>query len=153
MDFLKVAKAVLDITEGIITFGDGEECEKMRTLSDLSSFFNKNLEHYKALYESIEWGLPSYLNEARIAMETLFVSPLISSESWLQKWAEGRESMVSQKEIGLKGRPLSKESLNEVRELVKEGESPYGIRIEDGNWNEMVLEWNGTPLVRVSAWM
>ncbi|GJT49688.1 nodulation-signaling pathway 2 protein-like protein [Tanacetum coccineum] len=153
MDFLKVAKAVLDITEGIITFGDGEEREKMRTFTDFSSFFNKKLIHYKALYESMEWGFPSYFSEARIAMETLFVSPFISSKSWLQKWAEGRENMASLKEIGLKGQPLSKESLNEARELVKEGESPYGIRIEGENGKEMVLEWNGTPLVRVSAWM
>ncbi|PWA86781.1 Transcription factor GRAS [Artemisia annua] len=101
----------------------------------------------------MEWGFPSYLSEARIAMETLFVSPFISSESWFQKWAEGRESMASLKDFGLKGRAMCKESLNEMKELVKESESPYGIRFEGDNENEMVLEWNGTPLVRVSAWM
>ncbi|PWA86779.1 transcription factor GRAS [Artemisia annua] len=94
MNFVKVAKVVLDKNEGIITFGDGEECEKMRTFTDYSSFFNNSLIHYKALHESMEWGFPSYLSEARIAMETLFVSPFISSESWFQKWAERRKAWL-----------------------------------------------------------
>ncbi|CAH1445970.1 unnamed protein product [Lactuca virosa] len=73
--------------------------------------------------------------------------------SWLQKWEEGRENLFSQNDLGLKGRRMSRESWNEVRELVKEGESMYKVRVEGGNENEMVLEWNGIPLVRVSAWI
>ncbi|KAL4574799.1 hypothetical protein LXL04_021637 [Taraxacum kok-saghyz] len=105
----------------------------------------------------MEWGFPSYLTEGRIAMETLFIAPFVSSISWLQKWEEGRENMFSQNALGLKGRKMSRESWNEVRELVKEGESPYKVGIEGGNGNgdenEMVLEWNGIPVVRVSVWM
>ncbi|KAI3677654.1 hypothetical protein L6452_36920 [Arctium lappa] len=153
LDFLKLAKGILAKTEGIITLGDGEDGERMEICSNYTSFFDGNLAHYKALYESLEWGFPSYLTEARIAMETLFVAPSISSLSWFQKWEEGREEVVSRKDLGLKGRSMSRESLNEARELVKEEESPYGIRIEGDNGNEMVLEWRGTRLVKVSAWV
>ncbi|KAL8262345.1 hypothetical protein R6Q59_026394 [Mikania micrantha] len=152
-DFLKVAKFVLSENKGIITFGDGEEGERKGDYLDFPSFFNSNLTHYKALYESMEQGFPSYLNEARIAMETLFLAPFVSSKSWFQKWEEHRENMASWKVLGLKGVKMSKESWNEARELVKEGESSYGIRIEGENGNEMVLEWSGVPLVRVSAWV
>nr|XP_043638478.1 protein NODULATION SIGNALING PATHWAY 2-like [Erigeron canadensis] len=151
MDFLKIARAVLAKNKGIITVGDGAG-GRLATSSNYTSFFNENLAHYKALYESMECGFPSYLNEARTAMETLFVAPFISSESWFQKWEEGRENTTSIKGLGLKGRTMSINSLNEARELVKEGESPYGIRIEGQNGNEMVLKWNATPLVKVSVW-
>ncbi|XP_071715499.1 protein NODULATION SIGNALING PATHWAY 2-like [Rutidosis leptorrhynchoides] len=121
MNFLTIAKAVLAKNEGIITFGDGEECEeKIRNCSDFSSFFNKYLGHYKALYESMECHFPSYLNEARVAIETLFVAPFISSQSWFKNWEDGKENAVARKGLGLKGQPLSQESLNEAKELVKE---------------------------------
>ncbi|GJV72678.1 hypothetical protein Tco_1492673 [Tanacetum coccineum] len=48
----------------------------------------------------------------------------------------------------VKGRPMSIESLNEASELVKQAESPYGIRVEGDSGNEMVLEWNGAPVVK-----
>ncbi|KAI3750538.1 hypothetical protein L2E82_21179 [Cichorium intybus] len=153
MEFMKIAKGLLAKSEGIITFGDGEDSNKVENYASYPLFFDGKLSHYKALYESMEWGFPSYLNEGRMAMETLFVVPFVSSVSWLQKWEEGREYMFSQNALGLKGRKMSRESWNEARELVKEGESPYKIRVEGGNENEMVLEWNGTSLVRVSVWM
>ncbi|KAL8262344.1 hypothetical protein R6Q59_026393 [Mikania micrantha] len=152
IEFLNLAKRVLAENEGIITFGDGEEGETTENYVDFSAFFNKKLTHYKALYESIEWGFPHYLNEGRMAMEILFVWPFVNSKSWFQKWEEGRESMGSQKFLGLKGVPLSKENWNEQRELVMEGETPYEIGIGE-TVNEIVLNWKGTPLVRVSAWM
>ncbi|KAL7584303.1 hypothetical protein Lser_V15G42810 [Lactuca serriola] len=153
MEFLKVAKQLLVKAQGIITFGDGEYSDRMENYPTYPSFFDGNLSHYKALYESMELGFPSYLTEGRVAMETLFIAPFISSMSWLQKWEEGRENLFSQNDLGLKGRRMSMESWNEVRELVKEGESMYKVRVEGGNENEMVLEWNGIPLVRVSVWM
>ncbi|CAI9301566.1 unnamed protein product [Lactuca saligna] len=153
MEFLKVAKQLLVKTQGIVTFGDGEYSDRMENYPTYPSFFDGNLSHYKALYESMELGFPSYLTEGRVAMETLFIAPFISSMSWLQKWEERREEIVSQNDLGLKGRKMSMESWNEVRELVKEGESMYKVRVEGGNENEMVLEWNGIPLVRVSSWM
>ncbi|KAI3750534.1 hypothetical protein L2E82_21175 [Cichorium intybus] len=152
LEFIKLAKGLLVKHKGILTFGDGEEGERMGNSIDYTSFFNQNLAHYKALYESMEWGFPSYLNEARIAMETLFLAPFVSSLSWFQKWEEEKEDMVFQKDVGLKGTRMSKESWNEAKEMVKEGETPYIIGVEGDNDNEMVLKWRGTSLVRVSAW-
>ncbi|KAD7477589.1 hypothetical protein E3N88_00725 [Mikania micrantha] len=155
MSFLTIAKGLLEKKEGIITLGDDLETERMINYSDFSSFFIKNLEHYKALYESMEWGFPRYLNEARIAMESLFVAPFVSSKSWFQKWKERRERVVFdmnfQKGFGLKGVRMSMENWNEAMEMVKVGETSYRIRIGE-NENEMVLEWKGIPLVRVCAW-
>ncbi|KAL4557847.1 hypothetical protein LXL04_036041 [Taraxacum kok-saghyz] len=151
IEFLELAKELLANNEGIIIFGDGEN-GKMVNSSNYASFFDEKLSHYKALYESMEWGIPSYLTEARIALETIFVAPFISSLSWFQKWEEGKEEVVSLKSIGSKGRLMNIESLNEARELVNERESPYGIRIGGENGNEMVLEWRGSPVVTVSAW-
>ncbi|KAI3677653.1 hypothetical protein L6452_36919 [Arctium lappa] len=150
MEFLKLAKGILSKNEGIITIGNGEEGERMRDSLDYTSFFDNYLVHYNALYESMEWGFPSYLNEARMAMETLFVAPYVSSTFWFERWEERREyEMVFEKGFGLKGRKTSNESRNEAMEMVKEGESPYGIRVEGDDENEMVLEWRGVPLVRV----
>ncbi|KVH94822.1 nodulation-signaling pathway 2 protein-like [Cynara cardunculus var. scolymus] len=148
MGFLKLAKGILSKNEGVITIGNGEGGERMRNSLDYTSFFDNYLVHYNALYESMEWGFPSYLNEARMAMETLFVAPYVS----IEKWEERREETVFEKGFGFKGERMSKESWNEAMEMVKEGESPYGIRVEGDNENEMVLEWRGVPLVRVSAW-
>ncbi|XP_076945744.1 protein NODULATION SIGNALING PATHWAY 2-like [Bidens hawaiensis] len=152
-DFLKVAKFILTENQGIITFGDGEECERTGNHSDFPSFFNMNLAHYKALYESMECGFPSHLKEARIAMETLFLAPSVSSKSWFRKWQErSRFTSDFRNILGLKGVNMSKQSWDEQRELVKESETPYRIGIGE-NGNEFVLEWKGIPLVRVSAWM
>ncbi|XP_071738462.1 protein NODULATION SIGNALING PATHWAY 2-like [Rutidosis leptorrhynchoides] len=152
MHFLDIAKEVMSKTNGIITFGNGG----VDKTSNFSSFFNKSLACYKALYESMEWGFPSYLNEARIAMETLFLAPFVSSISWFQEWEEQSKDLVSEKNFekrfALKGKRMSNESLNEAREMVKGGETPYTIRVEGDNENEMALEWRGTSLVRVSSW-
>ncbi|XP_076959628.1 protein NODULATION SIGNALING PATHWAY 2-like [Bidens hawaiensis] len=154
IDFIKLARNFLTKHQGIITFGGGLEVERTKYHSNFSSFFNMNLAYNKALYESMEWGIPSYLNEARIAMETLFLAPCVSSKSWFGKWDERqRENSVFEmnfeKGFGLKGERMSMESWNEAMEMVKEGESPYRIRIEGGNGNEMVLEWKETPLLAV----
>ncbi|KAK9073044.1 hypothetical protein SSX86_007366 [Deinandra increscens subsp. villosa] len=154
LDFLKSAKFILAENKGIITFGDGEQGERTGNHSDFPSFFHKNLAHYKAFYDSMERGFPSYLNEARLLTETLFLAPFVSSKSWFEKWEEQRTNNGFREVSGLlKGVKMSRESLNEARELVKEGESPYGIRTEGENGNEMVLEWSGIPLVKVSAWV
>lgn len=152
MEFLRVAKRQLTMNKGIITFGDGEDGERMKNCSGYSSFFDGYLMHYQSIYESMEGNFPTYLTEARIAMESLFVAPYVSSLSWFQKWEQDREGSVLQAELGLEGRTLSKESLLEAKEMVKARETSYEIKIEGEKENEMVLEWRGTPLVRVSAW-
>ncbi|MFS8013945.1 putative transcription factor GRAS family [Helianthus anomalus] len=154
MDFLKIARGLLAKHQGIITFGGGLEVDRTTNYSDFSLFFNKNLAHYEALFESMEWGFPSYLNEARIAMETLFLAPFVSSKSWFEKWDEQRQEkdVNFEKGFGLKGERMSMENCNEAMEMVKEGETPYRIRIEGENGNEMVLAWKETSLVRVCVW-
>ncbi|KAI3819099.1 hypothetical protein L1987_12922 [Smallanthus sonchifolius] len=144
MNFLKIAKRVLSKTKGIITFADGEEGTRTGNYSNFSSFFNKNLAHYNALYESMEWGFPSHFNEGRMA-ETLFISPFINSKSWIKKWEEGNENMGLWKVLGLKGVKMSEEWWNEARELVKEGESHMGLGLETMGmkwyWNGKELHW------------
>ncbi|KAG2690943.1 hypothetical protein I3760_09G214300 [Carya illinoinensis] len=147
MEFLKVAKELVSSSancrtsnRGIITFGDGDACEKLKHCSGFGSFFEGHVEHYQALLESLKMNFPPHLKEARIAIECLFVAPYISSFS------------APQQGHGLEGRRLSKEILAEAREMVKEWESSYGVRIVGQTGNEMVLEWKGITMARVSIW-
>ncbi|KAI4353419.1 hypothetical protein L6164_002371 [Bauhinia variegata] len=116
------------------------------------SFFEGNLGHYQALLESIEANFPKKHSEARIAMESLFGAPYVSSLAWLQKWEEVRENCYLHGGIGLEGSRFSKWILTKVTEMSKGSESSYQTRIEGDNGNERVLEWKGTQLVRVSTW-
>ncbi|KAL7248618.1 hypothetical protein ACSBR2_003372 [Camellia fascicularis] len=155
MEFLRVAKKLLTYSatnKGIITIGDGDAAERLKSCSTYSSFFDMYMNHYQALCESMEWNFPVYLAEARIAMENLFVTPFVSSHSWLQRWEELTEGSDLHAGIGMKGLTLTKENLMEAKEMVNEGQSSYTVKIEGQNENEMVLEWRGTPLVRVSTW-
>ncbi|KAI5663249.1 hypothetical protein M9H77_22572 [Catharanthus roseus] len=151
MDFLRIAKELSanhGSRRGIIAFGDGEP----EAGESYTSFFSGKLLHYQALFESVECNFPSYLSEARIAMESLFLSPYVSSQSWFQQWKEtsegGKETIV-----GFDGWRMSKESLIEAQEMVNEKESCYKVKIEGKGENKMVLEWKDIPLVRVSIWV
>ncbi|KAK3019426.1 hypothetical protein RJ639_004144 [Escallonia herrerae] len=134
---------------------ENEETKKMgkamKTCSGYTTFFKGCLRHYEALYGSMEYNFPTYLAEARVTMESLFVAPHVSSTYWLQKWEDIRESSSFQAGDGKEGWRLSKESLKEAKEMVKEGETSYRVKMEGQNENEMVLEWRGTSLVRVST--
>ncbi|THG11140.1 hypothetical protein TEA_016383 [Camellia sinensis var. sinensis] len=122
-----------------------------RFSSSFGSFLDGHLVHYQALLESIEWAFPNHLGEARTALECLFVAPLISSLAWIHKWEE-MGCCDLQLGFGLEGCQVSKESLMEAMEMVSEGKSLYGVRIEGENNNSMALEWRGIPLVRFSCW-
>ncbi|KAL6337778.1 hypothetical protein AAG906_037372 [Vitis piasezkii] len=150
---LKLKVEEMELQGGIITFGDGDGWEKQKNTSSFRLFFNEYLIHYQALLESMEWTFPTHFAEARIAMECLFVAPHVSSLGWFQKWEEmkGGDSNVDSI-LGLEGWRVSQESLMEAKQMVREGESKYGVKIEGNNMNVMVLEWRGAPLVRVSAW-
>ncbi|XAR68776.1 hypothetical protein NMG60_11000140 [Bertholletia excelsa] len=156
MEFLRVAKEfsgnTATNTGGIITIGDGDASKTMRGCYEYGLFFDDHLNRYQALYESMEWNFPGCFAEGRIAMESLFVAPSVSSISWLQKWEELREGYDHYVGIGLKGVRISGENLMEAKEMVKEEESQYVVRVEGKYLNEMILEWRGTPLVRVSTW-
>ncbi|KAF5939712.1 hypothetical protein HYC85_023971 [Camellia sinensis] len=128
---------------GIIAFGDGD----VWFWFILGWAFGT----LQALLESIEWAFPNHLGEARTALECLFVAPLISSLAWIHKWDE-MGCCDLQLGFGLEGCQVSKESLMEAIEMVREGKSLYGVRIEGENNNIMVLEWRGIPLVRFSCW-
>lgn len=154
-EFLKGAKEIIKHTHsGIITFGDGDAWEKQKMSSNFTSFLDGHLMHYEALLESIEFNFPVHLKEARTLMECLFVAPFASSHAQIQKWEETREccDFESAGLLGLKGRKVSEESLMEAKEMIKEGESLYGVKIEGECNNQLVLDWRGTELVKVSCW-
>ncbi|XP_058000154.1 protein NODULATION SIGNALING PATHWAY 2 isoform X2 [Hevea brasiliensis] len=153
-EFLRVAKESManSVNKGIITIGDGDSWENLNNFSGFGSFFEGNMVHYQALLESIESEFPVHLAEARMALECLFVAPCISSEVWLEKWMEIKECCNVEMGSSLEGWRISRESMEEAREMVKGNENSYGLKI-GGQWkNEMILEWKGNPLVRVSAW-
>ncbi|KAI4356042.1 hypothetical protein L6164_000095 [Bauhinia variegata] len=154
MEFLKLAKDVIGShgSKGIITFGDGDTYEKLRNCLNFKSFFEGNLMHYHALLESIEANFPKKFSEARIAMESLFVAPYVSALAWFKKWEEVRENCHLHGGIGLENRRFGKEIVMEVREMLKGSVSSYQARLEGNDGNELVLEWKGTELVRVSTW-
>ncbi|KAK9986187.1 hypothetical protein SO802_031138 [Lithocarpus litseifolius] len=157
-EFLRVAKELIanfancsTIHKGIIAFGDGDACEELKNCSDFESFFEGNLVHYRSLLEYLEMNFPFNFTEVRVALECLFVAPYISSLAWFQRWEEIREGCHLEAGLGLVGRRLSKDIFMEAREMVEEGEDKYGVRIEGQIGNEMVLEWKGNTIVRVSA--
>ncbi|KAF5747640.1 nodulation-signaling pathway 2 protein-like [Tripterygium wilfordii] len=155
VEFISVAKDLLaknTTTNGVITIGDGDAWEKSKNCHGFGSFFDSYMKHYHALLDSIECNFPVHLAEARVAMECLFVAPFVSCDDWKRMWEERKEGNYCDFKYGLKGVGLSNECWLEAKELVKEGESLYGVRIEGENVNEMVLEWKGTPLIRVEAW-
>ncbi|KAK1432408.1 hypothetical protein QVD17_09304 [Tagetes erecta] len=152
LHFVRTAKKLLSVKKGIITFGDGEDLERMNDRRDFSSFFDDYIRHYYALCQSMEIRTLENLKEARIAMESLFVWPLVSPFSCHQKWVNARGDFEFKENIGLMGWRLSKESLMEVKEMVKMLQSSYNVKVEGKYNNEMVLLWRGTSLVRVYAW-
>lgn len=153
-EFLQVAKELLSATadnvRGILTLGDGDACEKLINRYGFGAFFDGNVEHYQVLIESMKYNFPAHLTEARMTMENLFVKPFVSSQVWFQAWEEMRQGYHLQS-IGLKEIEVSRENLMEVREIVSV-ESLFAVTIGGERGNEMVLEWRGTPLVRVSSW-
>lgn len=81
------------------------------------------------------------------------MAPYISSLGWLQKWEEIKEELCFQADIGLEGCRLSNAISMEVREMLSGSEEgSYQARIEGHNDNQLILEWKGTQLVRVSTW-
>ncbi|KAJ8753801.1 hypothetical protein K2173_000055 [Erythroxylum novogranatense] len=160
MEFMSIAKELLSNNgycnpnyRGAFTFGNGGAWEIFKSNPSFGSFFSSFMDHYQALLGSIEWNIPIRLAEARVAIECLFISPYVSSLTWMQEWEEMIEVCDFQVGLGFEGlRLCNKESLDEAREMVREGETPYEVRIEGDNNNEMVLQWKGTPLIRISAW-
>ncbi|XP_068340212.1 protein NODULATION SIGNALING PATHWAY 2-like [Pyrus communis] len=152
MEFLRLAKDLLgNSARGIITFGDGDACAKWENDSSFSSFFDANVVHYKALLESLESSFLIHLGEVRMVMELMFVAPYVSSQAWFEKWNESREGGNLHPWFGLEGRRVSREMLMEAKEIVG-ADSSYGVRDGGENGNEMALEWNSIPLIRVETW-
>ena len=156
VNFLRVATDLIakstNCSRGILTYGNGDPGEKMKSCADYSAFFDGHLVHYQGLMESMEWGFPVHLGEARLAIESLFVAPYVSFIDWFQNWEETKEGCDLQAGTGWTGRRLSTENIMEAREMVNEGETCYRVKIEGQDENEMVLEWRGTPLVSLSTW-
>ncbi|KAL8102143.1 protein NODULATION SIGNALING PATHWAY 2-like [Apium graveolens] len=156
LKFITVAQTVLVNSatyKGILTLGHGEDVNTTKSVSKFSSYFSENLRHFHALYESMECSFPAYFTEGRLAMESLFLGPYVSSPSCFQRWEEIKNGPVSEAITGLQGLKVSKQNLVEAKEMVKDGRTSYAIRTEGLNENEMILEWKGNPLMRVSTWM
>ncbi|KAL9672287.1 hypothetical protein QQ045_028537 [Rhodiola kirilowii] len=155
-EFLRLAKDVLNDStnvgqRGIITCGDGEADMKLTNLSSYSFFFETQIAHYQTLMKSIECTLPDQFVEAKLAIESLFLAPHISSHGWRQKWEDMNEVGDFRAIVGLEGLRLSQNTLMEANQLVRGGANSYSLRM-GRDVNEMVLEWRGTSLVKLSTW-
>ncbi|PSR95043.1 Nodulation-signaling pathway 2 protein [Actinidia chinensis var. chinensis] len=155
-EFLKIAQESIGLrnwngfrNNGVITFGDGQ------TMSDyrgFGSFFEAQLGRATALLESMEGQISSHLKEARIAMECLFVAPYVSSLACFENPEERDWRGMLPPKIGLDAWKMSRDTVAEAKELVREGDSLYWIGTEGEIENQVVLCFLGTPLVRVSTW-
>ncbi|XP_011095221.1 nodulation-signaling pathway 2 protein-like [Sesamum indicum] len=152
LEFLSVANNSLHHVKGIITYGDGDAWHNISSSCSYTTFLDNNFTHYQALLESMESNFPAHLGEARIALESLFVAPLVRWGTWDRKWEEKKQCGEFEVGVGLKGWKFSEASVVEAKEMVK---SEYGVRIGFGGEkkNEMVMEWNGIPMVRVCCWI
>lgn len=63
------------------------------------------------------------------------------------------ENSDLQSETGLQCQKQSQESLVKAKQIINERENLYKEKIEGHRELEIVLEWKGKPLVRVSNWM
>lgn len=151
--FLEEGKAMVAEFGGIVVLGDGEAREDSDSCCGYSSYFEGLQRHYQAVFESLERNFPVYLAEARTAVESLFLGPLMCPIAWFRDWEETRKSRGAQTGTRLEGRKLRLEGLAEAKEMVVEGENLYSVKIEGVREHEMVLQWRETPLVRVSTWM
>ncbi|KAK8512159.1 hypothetical protein V6N13_097174 [Hibiscus sabdariffa] len=151
-DFLNVAKDYVSRNKGIITFGDGDACEKPKDCSGFDTFFDGRLMHYQAVLESMESCFPKHLLQARMAMECLFVAPSICGQAWLQQWKEMNETRCIDAGTSIGGLRVSSERLTEAKEIVRERDNLYEVTIGGDSENELALEWRGITLVRVSSW-
>lgn len=157
--FLNLARPVeiVEDASGIIIYGEGECFYKMiNDDSCFESFFESVIKYYEILVEMIELG---FLNlEARLVIESLFMAPFVKNEGLVDLWREMRgfengDFGPIRLKFGL-GLKVSDERLMEAQVMVREGESLYSVKVEgeNSNFNEMVLEWRETPLVRISTW-
>ncbi|KAK2643345.1 hypothetical protein Ddye_025108 [Dipteronia dyeriana] len=162
IEFLKVAKDSINdhsvnfngASRGIITVGNVIEAEKLMDSNGFESFFQGKLLQLQAFFESMEWHFPFHFTEARMAMESLFLAPQVSYLSGgSRKWEETatRESRDLEA-IGLEAWRMSRDHVQEAKELVREGESLYWVSTEGDSENQLVLGYMGTPLVRFSSW-
>ncbi|XWS55491.1 hypothetical protein CRYUN_Cryun09bG0004800 [Craigia yunnanensis] len=159
-EFLNVAKELLASfgnyttrNRGIITFGDGDACEKLKDCSEFGTFFDGHLMHYQAVLESMQSNFPKHLVQARMAMECLFVGPNICGQAWFQKWKEINETCHFQAGSTLEGLRVSTERLMEAIEIVRERENSYEVSIAGNSENELALEWRGITIVKISSWI
>jgi len=136
VQFIEVAQKLVASSRisGILTYGNGS--------SGHLPFSDGHLLHSHALFESMEWHFPSNLSLARTTMECLFAGTCVSSGFGLLD-----ELLIGS---NLKGCRVSKQTLMEAKEIASG--CNYGVKVRGDCGNEVVLEWRGSPLVRVCAW-
>ncbi|XP_021603883.1 protein NODULATION SIGNALING PATHWAY 2 [Manihot esculenta] len=155
IEFLKLAKDSIRVKGGggTITFGDGIGWGKgLQGWPGYGNIFEGQLGQFKTLLESMDNQLPHHLREAKIAIECLFLIPYVSSLIDMQMWKEIYRESRALSEVGLEPWSMRNDNVLEAKELVREGESSYWVRIEGVKQNQMVLGYRGTPLVKVSSW-
>ncbi|KAI4324511.1 hypothetical protein MLD38_029995 [Melastoma candidum] len=139
---------------GILVLGEGSPSGMpLGHTPSFGDFFEKCLNHYSSLLESMETESLASLPEARIAMESLFISPFISAQQWLQRWEEVRAGIgpeLIENCPALDGFPISRSNLMETRELIKE-KCDFGVRMAEKD-NKIVLDYRGNPMASVSTW-
>ncbi|KAI4331611.1 hypothetical protein MLD38_029785 [Melastoma candidum] len=161
VDFMSVAVEFLSDSvnyfgnrRGILVVGEGSPSGMpLGHSTSFGEFFEKCLNHYSSLLISMETKSLASLPEARIAMESLFVSPFISAQHWLQRWEEVRNGFgpeLIENCAVLDGIPISRSNLMETQELIKET-CGFDVKIAEKD-NAIVLEYRGNPMARVSTW-
>lgn len=75
-EFLKIAQDIVEANNcGIITLGQGDGLEKLRSCTKFSHYFDRCLGHYQAVLELMETEFPSQLVEARFGCRQSMQSP------------------------------------------------------------------------------
>ncbi|KAI4331610.1 hypothetical protein MLD38_029784 [Melastoma candidum] len=154
VEFLSDSVNYFGSRRGILVIGEGSPSGMpLGPSTSFGEFFDKCLNHYSSLLESMETESLASLPKARIALESLFISPFISAQQWLHRWEEVRNGFGPELVENcpfLDGFPISRSNLMETQELIKE-RCGFGVRMAEKDC-AMVLEYRGNPMTRVSTW-
>ncbi|KAE9587184.1 putative transcription factor GRAS family [Lupinus albus] len=116
--------------------------------------FMNSLNHYSALYDSLEAGFPMQ-NRARALVEQVFFGPRIASSVaqlyWMGEEDEERGSWLKWLgAVGFRGVPISSANQCQARLLLGLFNDGYGVKEFESN--KLVLDWKSRRLISVSVW-
>eukprot|EP01018_Ginkgo_biloba_P041206 Gb_24548 [translate_table: standard] len=143
--------ALMNVRPNVLVFANGAFESKS---SDLVSRFLESFNHFGAVFDSLEAGLPDQ-GVARALVERTFFYPTIHSSILLIQEADEVDQSVREviekcgfiKKFGAEdGLAHANALVNRYRDL---GGALYSVAVES---DEFVLKWALTPLLLVSAW-